>query len=97
MRSVYSRTDGLLVAPVGHLWAIFSPTSGETALINDESAAILEVLESGPSGTSGVCAALAKDSSLDAARLNSVVDEAWPRLVESGLVIELRDALSKLK
>lgn len=86
----YARTDGVLIAAVGHLWAAYSPASGETALLNDESAAVLEVLESGPCTTEAVCSALAGDSGLAAAGLGVVVEACWPRLVEAGLALEVR-------
>lgn len=87
----YGRAAGVLVEPVGHLWAAFSQLSGETTLLNDESAAILEVLELGGSDTSGVCAALAEDSGLAAQQLVAAVEGGWPRLLEAGLVIRLSD------
>lgn len=87
----YGRADGVLVEPLGHLWAAFSPWSGETTLLNDESAAILEVLESGASDTAGVCAALAEDGGLDAERFAEAVAAGWPRLLEAGLVYRLSD------
>jgi len=80
------RVDGILVEPVGHLWAAFSPRCGETALINDECAAILEVLENGPSDTEEVCAALVKHLDLDSKALQEVIEASWPRLIEAGLV-----------
>ena len=87
----YGRADGVLVEPIGHLWAAFSPLSGETTLLNDESAAILEVLESGASNPSGVCAALADDGGLDPQQLVAAVAAGWPRLLEAGLVIRISD------
>ena len=81
-----NRTDGVLVEPVSHLWATFSPICGETALINDESAAILEVLQNGPCDTEEMCAALAKHIELDSESLREVIEAAWPRLIEVGLV-----------
>ena len=80
------RTDGVLIEPMGHLWAVFSPTCGETALINDESAAILEVLESGPCTTREVSCALAKHIDLDTESLQEVIEASWLRLIEVGLV-----------
>lgn len=82
----YGRADGVLVDSIGHLWAAFSPSSGETTLLNDESAAILEVLEAGESDTAGVCAALAEDSGIDAQQFVEAVAGGWPRLLEAGLV-----------
>ena len=86
----YSRSAGVLIEPVGHLWAAYGAPSGETILLNDESAAILEVLEAGPATSDEVCSALAADSGLAAASLAEVVQACWPRLVEAGLVRELR-------
>jgi PqqD family protein of HPr-rel-A system len=82
----YGRADGVLVEPIGHLWAAFSPLSGETTLLNDESAAILEVLESGECTTSDVCAALAQDSGVEARHFADAVADGWARLLEAGLV-----------
>lgn len=83
---VYARVDGIWVEPMGHLWAAFSPATGETTLLNDESASILEVLESGASATAPICAVLAADSGLPAESLVDIVLASWPRLIEAGLV-----------
>ena len=85
----YACVPGVSTEAVGHLWAAFSPASGETLLLNDESVSILEVLASGACDTAGVCAVLAADSGLDAASLLDLVDGCWPRLIEAGLVREL--------
>ena len=82
----YRRVDGVVVEPVGHLWAAFSPATGETTLLNDESASILEVLGSEVMGTTEICACLAADSGLPSDSLTEVVRASWPRLVEAGLV-----------
>lgn len=84
----FAREAELMVAPIGHLWAAFSPASGETLLLNDESAAILEVLESGPASSEAVCIALACDSHLKAESLAERIEPSWSRLVEAGLVKE---------
>jgi PqqD family protein of HPr-rel-A system len=88
----YGRADGVLVEPMGHLWAAFSPLSGETTLLNDECAAILEVLESGGNDTSGVCTALAEDGGHDAQQFAAAVADGWRRLLDAGLVIRLPGA-----
>lgn len=85
----YARVAGVLVEPFEHLWAAYSPATGETALLNDESAAILEVLESGASDTSFMCSTLATDSGLEAASLVDTVETCWPRMIEAGLVRKL--------
>jgi PqqD family protein of HPr-rel-A system len=75
---------------MGHLWVVFSPGTGETALLNNESASILEVLEGGAGSTLSICADLAEDSGLSPASLAKTVEACWPRLIEAGLVREQR-------
>jgi PqqD family protein of HPr-rel-A system len=84
----YIRTEGVLIESLGHRWAAFSPTTGETTLLNDESAAILELLESGTSGIVEICSTLAEDSGIDSAELFEIVQACWPGLIEAGLVRE---------
>lgn len=84
----YTRTEGILVEPVGDVWAAFSPCTGETVLLNHETASILEVLGADADGTAEICAVLAADCGLDADSLAEVVETCWPRLLEAGLVRE---------
>lgn len=88
----HARVDGVLVEPIGHLWAAYSPASRETILLNDESAAMLEILEAGPATTAEICETLASDSGLAAETLLDTVESSWPRLVEAGLVRKVNDA-----
>ncbi len=85
----YARVEGTLIEPLGHLWVAYSPTTGETALLNDESAAILEILDLGAAELSDVCEKLSLDSGLDVEALADIVEASWPRLEEAGLVFEL--------
>lgn len=80
------------MAPVGQLWAAFSPLSGETTMLNDESAAILEVLAEGPLSLEGLCASLAADTGQSPDELSPIIDACWPRLIDAGLVRRLVDA-----
>jgi PqqD family protein of HPr-rel-A system len=75
---------------MGCLWVAFSPATGETALLNDESASILEVLEGGPGTTLSICADLSEDIGLSSASLVETIEACWPRLIEAGLVREQR-------
>lgn len=84
----YVLAGNVLVEPIGHLWAAFTPATGETSLLNDETASILEVLGLGAASTESVCSCLAADSGLDAAALTEMVETCWPRLIEAGLVRE---------
>jgi hypothetical protein len=86
---VYERVRDVRVEPVGTLWAAFSPASGETLLLNDASAAVLEVLGHGPATFEAVAAALAADSGTSVADWASVLDHCWPSLIHGGLVRQL--------
>lgn len=90
----FRRINGTLVEPLGHLWAAFSPLSGETSLLNDESAAILEVLESGPGSTEQVCDELSRDSGVHFSDLAPLVGGSWQSLIDAGLVQALDEAVT---
>ncbi len=75
---------------MGHVWAAFSPATGETTLLNDESASILEVLENGAATSRSICAELVEQSGLDLASVTDAIDASWLRLIEAGLVREQR-------
>ncbi|HOM14834.1 MAG TPA: HPr-rel-A system PqqD family peptide chaperone [Rubrivivax sp.] len=65
----------------------YSPASGQTHLLNDESAAVLELLglHDGMSPTM-ICAALAADSGAAASEIEQVMGAAWQLLVDTGLI-----------
>ena len=84
----YARSAGVLLEPVGHLWAAYCPASGETALLNDESAAILEMLAAGAADDADICAALAQDCGVEAVSLVEQVGQCWPNLIQCGLIHE---------
>ena len=86
----YARIEGVLVEPLGRLWAAYSPACGETALLNDESASVLEVLEQGEGTTASIAATLAADSGLPPLEVADIIGACWPRLIEGGLVRECR-------
>ncbi len=88
----YARTEGALVEAVGPVWAAFSATTGETSLLNDESAAILEILAMGPAPSHLVCDMLASDSGGTAESLSDLVEQCWLQLIDAGLVRELHEA-----
>jgi PqqD family protein of HPr-rel-A system len=82
----YARTEGLLIEPLDEVWAAFCPASGETALLNNESAAILEILAAGAADEGAVCAELARDCDTDVALVAAQVADCWSKLIEAGLV-----------
>ena len=82
----FAFVDGVELALVGEVWAAFSPTSGQTTLLNDESAALLECLRDGPADLAVVSAALAIDCDLPAEQVAAVIETHWPRLTDAGLL-----------
>lgn len=89
MAITYGRRQGLLVEPVGDVWVAFSPVCGETVLLNDASAAILEVLEDGPASTLTACERLARETGDTPGDLVTTVEQSWSMLIQSGLVESL--------
>jgi PqqD family protein of HPr-rel-A system len=83
-----TRAPGVRVEPVGDGWAAFSPLSGETLLLNDEAAAILEVLDSnGATAVGEVCRLLAADTGVAIDVVTQRLEEAWTQLASVGLVL----------
>ena len=86
-RTFYRSIPGTRLEPLGDMWAAYSPMSGETQLLNDESAAILEWLMGCGVG-SGLQAAdsLSVDTGLSAAELVPRIRLAWGPLAAAGLI-----------
>ena len=85
-----ARAPGVRVEPVGAGWAAFSPLSGETLLLNDEAAAILEILAAhGALEADALCAELARDSGLVPEVIALRLRDAWAQLGIAGLVVDL--------
>lgn len=82
----YLRVADARVEAIGDLWAAFSPASGETLLLNDTSAAMLEILAHGPADESAICAALAADSGLTESEVAGRLADCWPGMIEAGLI-----------
>ncbi len=83
----YQVVPGIRVEAVGDRWAAWSPASGQTHLLNDESAAILEVLgEHGPQNSHEAAGHLARETSIDPEQVNAAIALAWPSLEWAGFV-----------
>lgn len=80
---------GLLLEAVGDDWVAFSPLSGDTMVLNDQSAAVLEVLLDGAGDSDAVCTALATDTGLSVNELADRIQEHLAQLVDCGLVVTL--------
>ena len=84
---------GVLVEPLGDQWCAFSPASGETHLLNDTSAAVLEIFKSHPAiSADQACAVLAADVGLAMSEVEPLVTEALRTFVTAGLVRVVRVA-----
>ncbi len=80
--------SGLLMAPLGEVWVVYSPLSGETMVINNETAAILEVLRERPGSLASVCEELAVEVEMEPADLANTIAGTWAQIVEAGLITE---------
>lgn len=89
MPTRFAPAPGLLIESLGDGWAAFSPLSGETMLLNDESAAIIELLSERPLDRNSLCMALSVDTGIEAHELGARIDDALPRLLEGGLIVAL--------
>jgi PqqD family protein of HPr-rel-A system len=83
----FAPAPGLLIEELGDAWVAFSPMSGETVFINDASAAIIEALSEEANDRASVAAALAADTGLSQDELATQIEDAWPRLMEGGLIV----------
>ena len=78
---------GVRLEPVGDQWVAWSPRSGETHLLNDEGAAVLEAASVlGECGLIEVCAWLGQDLEADPTSLEEPVAMAWVPLIMAGLI-----------
>lgn len=84
--TIYARATGLKMESLGDSWAVYSARSGDTVQLNNEAAAVLEMIgESGLDG-SAVTALISKEACVDAAQVAEQLVELWPQLVALGFV-----------
>jgi PqqD family protein of HPr-rel-A system len=83
---VYRLADGVRLEPLGNTWASYSAVSGDTVLLNNEAASILELLADGPKDAACVAATLAASTATDLAEMNEKLRIAWDQLLLAGLV-----------
>ena len=83
----YLRAPGVLTAELGEGWVVFSSLSGETHLVNGESVAVLEALETDvPQSAAQVCETLAHEYELAATELLGTLAGSWGPMLEAGLI-----------
>lgn len=83
---MYRIAPGVVMEALGESWAVFSPASGETLLLNAEAAAVLEVLQDGARDSGQVCAVLAEESGCSVDTLSNSLRDLWPQLSTAGLI-----------
>lgn len=68
------------------MWAVYSPLSGQTLMLNTEAVAILEVLRDRPGTLFDACKALSSRAGRDAGDLEQLCLDAWSTLLDVGLL-----------
>jgi PqqD family protein of HPr-rel-A system len=87
MTTRYARVAGARLEDLGHEWAAFSPLSGATHLLNDSSAAMLQLLaERSDASTEELAVVIAAETGDALAAVAPVLAAHWDTLVEAGLV-----------
>lgn len=88
----YQAVPGTCVEDLGEVWAAYSPASGETHLINNESAVLIEWLQaSGPADSRQAALALSDDVGVAPEVLTQTIDVCWIALLVAGLVRRVDD------
>lgn len=83
----YGCIPGARIEEVGSLWAAYSPASGQTHLLNDESAVLLGWLQAhGPADVPAAAIGLAAELELSPDEVATRLDLGWAPLIEAGLV-----------
>jgi len=77
---------GVRAIDLGPVWAVYSPLSGQTLILNTEAVAILEVLREEPGDLAHVCNSLAGDGQHDAGEIEARCHGAWKQLIDAGLL-----------
>ena len=81
------RPPGVVLEPLGDTWVAFSPLSGETHLLNDTSAAILECLAAQtPMHADALYGELAALFGISAQNVAEICITSWPVLLQAGVV-----------
>lgn len=80
---------GVALAQLGDGWVAHSQVSGETHLLNEESAIVLEALDAvTPRTEHEISDRLAADLDVPSSELQAILQSSWTSLVDAGLVRE---------
>lgn len=86
----YSTVRGVRVEELGEVWAAYSPASGETHLINHESAVLLEwLIAHGPADAAQAATSLSVEVGVPADTLQPRIEVGWGPLLSAGLIRRL--------
>lgn len=77
---------GTLLKPLGGSWAAYSAVSGETHLLNNEAAALLEALLERPQTIAEAAALLAADAGVQPSSILHLLEDAANEFHAAGLV-----------
>lgn len=82
------RAPGLRLEPLDEGWAAFSPASGETHLINDSGAALLQALsDASPMALEEALHTLAEEAGQPLAEVGGLFVQTLPTFAAAGLVM----------
>ncbi len=82
---------GTLLQPLHSSWAAFSATSGETQLLNNEAAALLEALLERPRTIAEVAELLAADAGVQSSSIMHLLEEAAREFQAAGLIRSVKN------
>jgi len=88
--ALFERAPGLRVEALGASWVAFSSRSGETVVLNDAAAAILELLAIGPAAPDAIASQLANETSTPLPQMTEMVLQCWPGLLDAGVIQAVR-------
>jgi hypothetical protein len=86
---VYRVREGVTLEAVGQMWASFSPASGETQLLNNEAAAVIEVLLELPRTLAQIDAVMSEESAVALGSITSLLEDTTFELEAAGLIEHL--------
>lgn len=84
--TTYARAAGLKLASLGDSWVVYCDRSGDTVQLNNEAAAVLEVIGESGLDEAAITALISKEAGVDAAQVADQLVELWPQLVALGFV-----------
>lgn len=84
--TIYARATGLKMESLGDSWAVYSARSGDTVQLNNEAAAVVEMLGEAALDEKAIAALVAEEAGVDAQQVADQLRDLWPQLVALGFV-----------